>query len=246
MSFTEFMGTGLFGMLADAAKAPAFWILGYFLSAVCAYLLGSLNFGIIISSRRFHDDVRTHGSGNAGMTNMLRTYGKTAVVMTLLGDGLKAAVSILVGTLLASMPGAYIAGLFCIIGHAFPLYYHFKGGKGVVTTAVMILILDPLVFLIVFTVFLIIVGMTRYVSLGSIISVLMYPMIFYNFNKGGMKLMMVPVTILIAALVVFLHRSNIKRLREGKENKLSFGSKKKKKKNESDAAPADSGDAGEQ
>ena len=154
--------------------------------------------------------------------------------------------AILIGTLLASMPGAYFAGLFCVVGHAFPLYYHFKGGKGVVTTAVMILILDPLVFLIVFTIFLIIVGMTRYVSLGSIVSALMYPMIFYNFNKGGMKLMMVPVTIVIAALVVFLHRSNIKRLREGKENKLSFGGKKKKKKNEANAAPADPGDAGEQ
>ena len=111
----------------------ALFILGIVLSVVVPYLLGSLNFAVIISKKRYKDDVRSHGSGNAGATNMLRTHGKSAAALTLLGDLLKAVVSVVFALFL--MPGdgfAYIAGLCCMIGHALPLYYNFKGGKSMI------------------------------------------------------------------------------------------------------------------
>ena len=126
----------------------ALFVLGIVICVVVPYLLGSLNFAVIISKSRYKDDVRTHGSGNAGATNMLRTHGKSAAALTLLGDLLKAVVSVLLALFL--MPGdgfAYIAGLCCMLGHAFPVYYGFKGGKGVVVAAGTMLVLNPLVFL---------------------------------------------------------------------------------------------------
>lgn len=210
------------------------YILALVAAAVAAYFLGSLNFGVIISKYKFHEDIRSYGSGNAGMTNMLRTYGKAAAAFTLLGDGIKAAVSVLIGTLLIGVSGAYIAGLFCIVGHAFPIYYGFKGGKGVVVSAVTILCLEPLVFLPLFILFLAIVATTRYISLGSIMGMFVFPLLLnrlypalHNGDKAGA--IVTVASILMSVMVIWLHRSNIKRLWEGKENKLSFKKKDKKK-----------------
>ena len=147
---------GLIAYLGEETAAGGYQIpliphiLAIILCAAIAYFLGSLNFAIIISKYKFHDDIRNYGSGNGGLTNMMRTYGKKAAAFTLLGDVMKAVVSVLLGMLIAGESGAYLAGFFCVFGHSFPIYYGFKGGKGVLTTAAMVLCLDPLVFLILF------------------------------------------------------------------------------------------------
>ncbi len=189
-----------------------------------AYFLGSLNFGIIISERFYHEDVRDKGSGNAGSTNMLRSFGKKAAVLTLVGDAFKTAVSCSAGFLIYGIPGMYISGLFCMLGHMFPCYYKFKGGKGIVCLAVMVAMTDWRVFLILFAVFLILVIGTRYVSLGSVIVSMLYPVVLNRMNNTGL-LSIELVAVAVAALVVYKHWGNIKRLREGTESKLSFKKK---------------------
>ena len=149
------------------------------LCMVIPYLLGSFNFGLIISRRKYHDDIRIHGSGNAGTTNMLRTYGPKAAALTLVGDMLKAALAVILGYLLVNnqavayneagrfigvfgdKPGAAVAGLFVVVGHMFPCFFRFRGGKGVATTGMVILLLNPIVFLILFGIFAIIVLCTK-------------------------------------------------------------------------------------
>ena len=188
------------------------------------YILGSLNFAIIFSRLFFHDDIRKYGSGNAGMTNMLRTYGKLPALATLICDMLKGGVSVLIGSLIFGDWGSAVAGLFVVLGHMFPCFYKFKGGKGVATTAMVVLATNPIVFAIVFLIFLIIVIGTKFVSLGSVMCVMIYPYILAKFEAGPNVLS----GIIIAALVVFMHRSNIKRLLAGTESKISLKSKNKK------------------
>lgn len=212
---------------------------------IIAYFLGSLNFAVIISKVKFHEDIRKYGSGNAGMTNMLRTYGKAAAAFTLLGDAAKAAVSVMIGTLLCGEAGAYIAGICCVIGHSFPIYYGFKGGKGIVVTAMTILCLNWLAFVILFAIFVLLVATTKYLSLGSIIGMLLYPLMLnrlYPFTHGGMSEGAVPaiVSMLNAALVIWLHRENLKRLWKGNENKFSLKKKDKFLKDEKKDTPEES------
>lgn len=197
--------------------------MGFVLSAVIAYLLGSLNFAIIISGKSYKQDIREFGSKNAGMTNMMRTYGKKAAALTLLGDALKAIVSGLIGYALLGQLGAYVAGCACVVGHIFPIFYKFKGGKGVVTAAISILMCNPFVFLIVFFLFVVIVASTKYISLGSVMCVLIYPFILSGIDtwlSGGCPY--VPFALLISVLIIFKHKDNIKRLRAGTESKFSF------------------------
>ncbi len=210
-----------------AIPVPLFVAIGVgsiFIVALIAYLLGSLNFAIIISGRRYKEDIRAHGSKNAGMTNMMRTYGKSAAGFTLLGDALKAMVSCLVGYATFGTVGSYIAGLFCIIGHIFPLYYRFKGGKGVVTAAVTVLMCNPFVFLILFIMFVVIVACTKYISLGSVMCMLLYPIVLDRVNKMlyGFSTMEILFAFLMAVLIILKHKENIKRLLKGTESKFSF------------------------
>ncbi len=216
---------------------------GVVLCIVIPYLLGSFNFGLIISRRKFHDDIRQHGSGNAGTTNMLRTYGKRAAVLTLLGDMLKAFLAVSIGYLVVGVNltiidtatgetytyvnqfGAAIAGLFVMMGHMFPIFYKFKGGKGVATSAMVVLMISPISFVFCFLTFLIIVIGTKYVSLGSCMGMMLYPIILKAFS-GENNPMAQLMAVLMALLVVFMHRENLKRLRAGTESKLSFGKKK--------------------
>lgn len=236
MTFAELQYKGLLGYYVELYQWNYFiWIAGFVVCAIAAYLLGSLNFALLISKHRFNEDIRKSGSGNAGMTNMMRTYGKSAAAFTLIGDAAKAAVAVWIGMLINGQLGASIAGLFCIIGHVFPIFFGFKGGKGVVTTAVMILCLSPRVFLVLLIIFVIIVATTKYISLGSIMCMLMYPLLLYNF--GGVKDIREVIAIITAILVIWLHRGNIMRLKEGKENKFSFKKSVKAKKKEEPAAP---------
>lgn len=214
----------------DVTKGYAVAIIALFLCAVIGYLLGSINFSLVISKSKYKDDIREHGSGNAGATNMLRTHGKGAAAATFLGDGLKAAVSVLIGALTFSILGAYIAGFSCILGHIFPIYYKFKGGKGVVTVAVMIAMTNIKTFALLLIIFLVLVIGTRFVSLGSVIAVLVYPLILSKIvfsDPAPFESFGVIFAFAVAALVTFKHRENLKRIFNHTENKISFSKKEK-------------------
>ena len=204
-----------------------------------AYLLGSINSAILISKLVYRDDIRKHGSGNGGMTNMLRTFGGKAALLTLVGDLLKTALAILIAGCvygfwytagIATSEMCYMAGLFAVLGHIFPLYYRFKGGKGVLVTSSMALILTPVPFLILFVIFALIVYMSKYVSLGSVSVAVLYPVLLHGafamVFEAPMPGLMALSTIILACLIVWCHRENLKRISEGTERKLSFKKKK--------------------
>lgn len=212
------------------------------ISAIISYLLGSLNFGIIISKSLNKDDVRSRGSGNAGSTNMLRNYGKKHAVMTIIGDMLKVAVAIFISFVivrkmgnisLAENGGSLIlgidarmftksfAGLFCVLGHIFPCFFGFKGGKGVATAGGMVFMIDWRIALILLAIFAIIVLITKYVSLGSIAMAVFYPVFIFVFYKS---LPLTLLSLIFTLIVVLAHRENIKKLINHTESKI--GSKK--------------------
>ena len=234
---------GLFKYLFTAESTNYFIFLFVFTLAVIAssYLLGSINSAIIVSRVVYHDDVRLHGSGNPGLTNMLRTFGGAAAGLTLLGDFLKTAISISIAGVLfgfnyvagvsTGMGMCYVAGLFAVIGHIAPIYYKFKGGKGVLTTAVTALILTPIPFIVLFALFATIVGISKYVSLGSVISAVFYPVILHAYfslafdispSTPGLASLS---TIVIAILIVYCHRGNLQRISNRTERKISFKKK---------------------
>lgn len=199
------------------------WML-FALCALVGYLIGSLNFGVIIS-KFYGADIRTKGSKNAGATNMMRVYGKKASFMTFGGDVLKTIVAVLLCRfLIAGHFGAYFAGLFVIIGHAFPIYFNFKGGKGVACIAAFCLCTTPWVFLIELVIFIAILFGFKMVSLGSIMIALIYPyMLFLTYGAG----LEVVIGFFAAALVIFLHRQNLVRIFNHTEHKFNLGKKKK-------------------
>lgn len=210
-----------------------------FACVVIPYLLGSINPAVLISKTVYHEDIRNFGSGNAGTTNMLRTYGKKAAIATLLCDLGKAAVAVLLGKLLVGTDGGALAGFFVIFGHMFPIFAKFKGGKGVACLAMVALVLSPISFLILLAIFLIIVIGTRFVSLASVMCAFMYPLMIRAFANDGLNVAM---AVLTAFAVVFMHRGNLKRLWDGKENKIDLSKISKKKKGESQE-PSDGDEA---
>ncbi len=226
-------------------SASMFWpifIAGLVLTAVVAYILGSLNFALILSKRMYGEDIREHGSKNAGTTNMMRTYGKKAALFTILGDILKGIVSVVIGSfIMGATLGGYVAGLFCMIGHVFPVFYGFRGGKGVATAAAVILVVNPLVFLVMISLFIITVLLSRYISLGSCLAAAIFPLLtFYSRVAVERPLPFSGVaflcSFLMALLVICKHYSNLKRLAHGKESKFSFKKSEKtlnEKQNES-------------
>ena len=216
--------------------ANAISIAGILICIVAGYLLGSINFSLIISKLFFNDDIREHGSGNAGSTNMLRTHGKAAAAGTFVGDAVKTVISVAIGAFLLSIFGAYLAGTACVVGHIFPLYYKFKGGKGVVTVAVVIAMTNIKVFLVLLIIFLILVIGTRFVSMGSVICVLLYPILLSRIvfaHPEGVNIaeaVGVIFAFLIAILVTWKHKENIKRIFNHTESKISFSKKDKNSK----------------
>lgn len=217
-------------------------IIKYILIAVIAYLLGSLNFSIILSEVVKKKDIRDSGSGNAGATNMLRTYGKKAAVGTMIGDILKVALGIIIAFAILDVPMKYIfsnpadaaeiqrvmlykefAGLFCVLGHIFPLYFKFKGGKGVAACTGMVIIVDWRIALILFIIFIGVILISKWISLGSIVIALLYPVLIFAFYKN---FILAAVALLFTAIVIVAHRENIKRLAKGTENKISIKNKK--------------------
>ena len=222
-------------LLELGTGANAALIVSIVLLAVISYLLGSLNFGIIISNKLYHNDVRKSGSGNAGSTNMLRTYGKRAGALTFVLDCLKTVLCILLGPLFFTTKdtvylGMFIAGVSCMVGHSYPVFYKFKGGKGVACFAMLVAITSCFmnlwyIFVGLFLLFVVIVALTKYVSLGSVLCAMLYPVLLNRLNGSDKSVEIVAV--LAGLFVVFQHRKNIARLLRGEENKLSFSKKSK-------------------
>ncbi len=197
-----------------------------------SYLLGSIDTGILVSKYLYHDDVRTHGSGAAGMTNMLRTFGKKAAAITAVGDVLKGVVAVCIGRLLFGFVpqctvtllylGAYMAAIFAVIGHLKPVYFGFKGGKGVLVAGGAILAVQPVLMPVLFVIFLLCLVPTGMVSLGSITMAISYPVLtlIYCLLCGFAvtdTVVCVCGALIMAIMVVYMHRSNIERIRSGKE-----------------------------
>ena len=201
-------------------------VLAVILAAAAAYLLGSVSFAVVVSKGLYHQDVRQFGSGNAGMTNILRTYGKKAAALTLAGDFLKGVAAVLIGRLIfAAMgvtlfDGAYIGGLFAIV------YFGFRGGKGILTSIGIIAVINPLVFLGLLIIGLPLIFWTKIVSIGSLAGAVCYPLLtlLVDFFQGSVSWLDFSFSVVIALLVIWMHRANIKRLLNGTENR--FGSKK--------------------
>ena len=198
-----------------------------FLIAVISYLLGSINPAILISKKRYGQDVRTLGSGNAGMTNMFRSFGKSAGFLTLAGDSAKALVAVLAGFLILGAPGQYVAGFFCLLGHAFPVYFHFKGGKGVIVSAITILLIDPLVFLTLIVIFALMFAATQIISASSLTAAFFYPLVVYAFNINHPGTIYILFSLLTSFLVIGMHRENIHRLINKTEKKFVIKKKDK-------------------
>ena len=210
---------------------------GALLCMIVPYLLGSVNPAVIISKIFYREDVRNHGSGNAGSTNMLRTYGKKAAVATLLCDLAKAAAAYWFGFAMLGINGAAIAGFFVVFGHMFPVFHRFRGGKGVACLAAVVLCTSPLTFAILLGIWLIIALGTRFVSLASVMAALLYPLILRAFT-GASAGLSVAMAVLSAVFVVFRHKENLKRLYHGTETKLRL-SRKKPQKGESEKGDDD-------
>ncbi|MDM8237710.1 glycerol-3-phosphate acyltransferase [Pseudoflavonifractor phocaeensis] len=216
-----------------------FWIV-----AIISYFCGCFNGAVIVSKYILRDDVRTHGSGNAGLTNFYRTFGGPLTLVVILTDVLKAVVAILIAAKIGSgydpriMPDfpldeatvayfvvlfKYWAGLWCLLGHMFPCMFHFKGGKGILSGGAIAIMIDWRIALVVWGGFLILAVLTRYVSLGSCWAGASFPFatwfVYHN----------VVITVLgavIGCLILYMHRGNIKRLLTGTENKFSLHKKK--------------------
>lgn len=194
---------------------------------VVGYLLGSINSALVVSKSLMGYDIRTKGSGNAGLTNSLRVMGAKPTLLVLAGDIVKGVIACLIGGHMMGSLGVLIAGSAAIIGHMFPLYFGFKGGKGILVGATMIAVFDWRVFCIAIAVFVVLVAISKWVSLGSIVATCTVPFLTLYLHRGeqGLVPMMVILFVMVAA-VVYMHRGNIVRIAHGEENKFSLHSKK--------------------
>lgn len=206
-------------------------IIALFLTAIISYLLGSLNSSIIVCKIWKKIDIRDFGSKNAGLTNTLRVFGKGPAIATLCGDLAKGVLSVIISRGIVDTIGVfddtmfigYIAGIFCMVGHVFPLYYGFHGGKGVLVASSILLAIDPLTFCIVIPFFLIMVFITKYVSVSSISAALAYPLItlFTQLIRGvDTAILNTCLAYFTGLFIIYMHRANIERLKNGTENKF--------------------------
>lgn len=211
-----------------------------------AYLLGSVNFAIIVTRRFIHADIRSFGSGNAGATNVLRTQGIWPAAITMTGDIAKSAAAVAIGgviltsALSAAYPanasdfgqvsfiGKYLAGLGCILGHLYPVFFNFRGGKGVASSFGLMLILDWRVAIVCLVIFVVTVAISKMVSLGSIIGSAMFPVMTFVFRSyiyhqpTYIVVICTVMSALLAGLVIFKHHTNIKKIISGTESHISF------------------------
>ena len=204
----------------------------YIIVGIVAYLIGSISFSVIISKKMAGFDVREKGSGNAGATNMLRSVGKKAAILTLLGDALKGVVAILFAIIVGAIDKSadtsllvQIAGILVVVGHTFPIFFGFKGGKGVATSLGVLLMTNWKIGLICLVFALVLMAVTRMVSLGSIGAAVLFPVLVlfihtnFTISEGSSYFVY---SVILAAIVIFNHRANVQRILNGTENKLSF------------------------
>ena len=207
---------------------------------VICYLLGCFNGAVIVSKYILRDDVRTHGSGNAGLTNFHRTFGGPLTLVVILCDVLKAVFAVLVGIFAWKYVGAtyvgssseiaqsfatlgkYWAGLWCLLGHMFPCMFHFKGGKGILSGGAIAIMIDWRIALVVWGGFLVLAVATRYVSLGSCWAGASFPFATWFVYQDALLLIL---SIIIGGLILYMHRGNIHRLLTGTESKFSLHKK---------------------
>lgn len=207
----------------------------YIIVAVIAYLIGSINFSIILSKKMAGFDIREKGSGNAGTTNMLRSVGKKAAIITLICDILKGVVSILIavlaGKIIKNLDNALLvqlAGIFVIIGHTFPVFFKFKGGKGIATALGVLLMINWQIGLICLIFALVLMALTKMVSVGSIAAAILFPILVafidqnYIVPTSNSNWSYLVFSIIVSLLVIFNHRANVQRILNGTENRLSF------------------------
>lgn len=212
------------------------------ISAIISYLLGSCNSAIIVVKLLKGEDIRQFGSKNAGLTNTLRCFGKGCALITLIGDLAKGVIAVLLSRYFCSLLDAginggdthyigYIAGFFAILGHIFPIYYGFKGGKGVLVGVSIFIVTDPPTFAILILIFIIILSLSKYVSLSSIISAGLAPFVTFfmhsliHHTEIKISLLYAVLSLLMSSVIIYMHKSNIERLKNGVENKFSFKSK---------------------
>jgi len=186
-------------------------------SAIAAYLIGSVPFGII-TARLYGVDLRSKGSGNIGATNALRVIGRKAGALTLAGDVLKGLAAVSLGVYLAGRDAGVVAAAAAVIGHDFPVYTGFKGGKGVATTFGVVLALEPLIALMAFIAWVVPVVLWRYSSLGAIISFGLLPLMSYVMKEGDRWFILL--SVFMTTLAFIKHRSNIGRLVRGEEPRI--------------------------
>ena len=206
-------------------------IIPYILAGIIAYLLGSISFSVLISKKMAGFDVREKGSGNAGTTNVLRSVGKKAAILTLVCDILKVVFAILIAVILSKIVKntnasllVQIAGVAVIVGHTFPIFFQFKGGNGIATALGVLLVTNWNIGLVCLIFALILMAVSRMVSLGSLAAAILFPIlvIVMPSNAYVVEGNYIIYSLIIAILVIFNHRSNVKRLIDGTENKLDF------------------------
>ena len=196
-------------------------ILRYIICAVIAYLLGSISSGILLTRNSGHD-IRKEGSGNTGASNALRVFGVRTGLITFICDILKAVAAVLIGKALAGEYGGMLAGLFVIIGHNWPVFFGFKGGKGIACSCAVVLFNFPLPGAIAILLCIAAIALTRYISVGSMLLLISYAVIlcitkpFWPYGVWA---------VVLAVMAVARHHGNIRRLLNGTENKLSFKKK---------------------
>lgn len=198
----------------------------YCAAAIAGYLIGNIQFAVIFSRILHHDDVRHHGSGNAGSTNMLRVYGIKAGVITFIGDLIKGAGAVLLGRAVGGQEAAYCAALGVVIGHCWPVFFRFKGGKGVASSLGAAVLLNPHWGLMAGVIGIAVAAITRTISPASITGFTVYLIIALIF---GSSLWDKIAAILLFAIVIYRHRDNIVRLLQGKETAVFARSDKKNK-----------------
>ena len=195
-------------------------------TVVIGYLLGSISTGVLLSRAFSNTDIRSQGSGNAGTTNMLRVLGRKMALLTFLGDMLKGIIAVFIGkALVGGSLGGVLGVLGAVLGHFYPLYFGFKGGKGIATSFGSLLFVFPVQALIAFGVFLVLVAVTHYVSVGSIAAAIVLPLLVIFTTPYNLPVYII--TACIAVGVIWRHRANIRRLLQHTENKLDFATLKK-------------------
>lgn len=199
--------------------------MSYLISLVMGYLLGNFQTSYIIARSVKHIDIREHGSGNAGSTNALRVMGKKFGILTFVGDLFKAIIAVLLAwTLFDSQLAGLVAGMGVVIGHNWPVLIGFKGGKGIASTLGLMLAFDFRIGLLAWAISIVVIYTTKYVSVGSLVIVTLFPMLILIFYPGHIMALMIALILMVFGY--YRHRSNIQRLLNGTENKL--GQKKAK------------------